>query len=88
MTPLRNELILFQNSLFSTQHSKYNTVSCMRRVEKGESRRQRLCRLVPNTNKFIFRNKAQMQAYIKDKIKKPNRHNKIFKDEDTKKIVI
>ena len=48
----------------------------MRRVEKGQSRRQRLCGLVPNTNKFIFRNKAQMQAYIKDKIKKTNRHNK------------
>ena len=51
----------------------------MRRVEKGESRRQRLCGLVPNTNKFIFRNKA----YIKDI--KNNRHNKIFKDEYTKK---
>ena len=37
-----------QNSLLSTQHIVNTTVfSCMRRVEKGASRRQRLCRLVP-----------------------------------------
>ena len=37
-----------QNSLFSTQHIVNATMfSCIRSVEKGASRRQRLCGLVP-----------------------------------------
>ena len=37
-----------QNNLFSTQHIVHTTMFfCIRRVEKGTSRRQRLCGLVP-----------------------------------------
>ena len=38
-----------QNSLFSTQHIVHTTMCFLyiRRVEKGTSRRQRLCGLVP-----------------------------------------
>ena len=44
-----------QNSLFSTQHIVNTTMfSCMRRVEKGASRIQRLCWLVPYLNNNII----------------------------------
>ena len=41
--------IQIQNSLFSTQHIVHTTMFffCIRHVEKGTSRRQRLCGLVP-----------------------------------------
>ena len=48
-----------QNSLFSTQHIVgLNTTmfSCMGRVEKGASRRQRLCGLVPYLNNIMIYN--------------------------------
>ena len=46
-----------QNSLFSTQHIVNTTMfSCMRRVEKGASRRQCLCRLVPYLNNIKIYN--------------------------------
>ena len=46
-----------QNSLFSTQHivgATYNNVFCIRRVEKGASRRQSLCGLAPYHNVNIY----------------------------------
>ena len=45
------------NTLFSTQHIVNTTMfSCMRRVEKGASRRQRLCGLVPYLNNINIYN--------------------------------
>ena len=46
-----------QNCLFSTQHIVNTTMfSCMRRVENGTSRRQRLCGLVPYLNNILIYN--------------------------------
>ena len=49
--------IQIQNSLFSTQHIvNTTTFSYMRRVEKGASRRQCLCGLVPYLNNINIYN--------------------------------
>ena len=72
----------------------------MRRVETGEAEDsayvgsfQIRIRLFSGTKPKCKRTNVKQVVtmsihYIKDKIKKTIRHNKIFKDEDTKKIVI
>ena len=56
--------IQIQNSLLSTQHIVNTTMfSGMRRVEKGTSRRQRLCGLVPFNNIKIYNTQLLIGDY-------------------------